>query len=70
MTGQSETRVEQFEYLDCLRESGATNMFGAASWLQDAFDISKPEARSVLRDWMATFDRDVPAAERAALPAA
>lgn len=46
---------EYFEYLDNLRESGVTNMFGAAPYLQQAFGLSRYEARDVLLKWMETF---------------
>jgi len=46
---------EELEYLDDLRESGVTNMYGAAPYLQSAFALDKYEARAVLKDWMATF---------------
>ena len=36
-------------YLDELRESGETNMFGAVSFLMEEFpDLSKSEAKAVL----------------------
>ena len=44
-----------FEYLDALRESAITNMFGAAPYLANAFDLSKQEAREILKEWMETF---------------
>jgi len=47
---------EYFEYLDDLRESGVTNMFGAAPYLQEAFGLSRYEARDVLLKWMETFN--------------
>jgi len=47
---------EYFEYLDDLRESGVTNMFGAAPYLQEAFGLSRYEARVVLLKWMETFN--------------
>lgn len=47
---------EYFVYLDNLRESGVTNMFGAAPYLQEAFGISRYEARDVLLKWMETFN--------------
>ena len=50
-----EPTEEHLGYLDALRESGATNMFGAAPYLQEAFDLSKKDARSVLGTWMETF---------------
>ena len=46
------------KYLDALRESGATNMFGAGSYLQNAFRelISEEEkADTILLYWMDTF---------------
>lgn len=44
-----------YEYLDELRDSGVTNMFGAASYLEDAFGLTRKEAKAILLDWMGTF---------------
>jgi hypothetical protein len=44
-----------YPFLDALRESAITNMFGAAPYLQVAFGLTKSEAKAVLKDWMATF---------------
>jgi len=49
---------EYFEYLNLLRESGVTNMFGAAPYLQEAFDLSKTEARAILGEWMNSFNKE------------
>ena len=46
---------EYFAYLELLRDSGVTNMFGAAPYLESAFDLSKSEAREVLSSWMESF---------------
>jgi hypothetical protein len=46
---------EHLEYLDGLRESGVTNMFGAAPYVADAFDLDIRRAREVLQYWMETF---------------
>ena len=46
------TLTEMFQYLDELRESGETNMFGAASYLQSKFVIDRKAARTVLKAWM------------------
>lgn len=43
---------EVFEYLDELRESGVTNMFGATSYIVWEFDIPTKEARELLMKWM------------------
>lgn len=46
---------EYFEYLNVLRESGVTNMFGAGPYLERKFGLSKKEAREVLTAWMKSF---------------
>ena len=50
-------KEEVFEYLDDLRESGITNMFGAAPYVADEFNIEKDEARKYLTEWMETFGK-------------
>lgn len=47
---------EYFEYLMELRDSGVTNMLGAAPYLVEAFDIEEKEAKEVLMRWMKSFD--------------
>lgn len=44
-----------FLFLDDLRESGITNMWGAGEYLQEVFEVTKIEARDVLLEWMKTF---------------
>jgi hypothetical protein len=46
---------EHLEYLDELRDSGVTNMFGAAPYLVAAYDIDTTTARKYLSYWMRTF---------------
>jgi hypothetical protein len=47
---------EHLDYLVKLRDSGETNMFGAAPYLVDEFyDISISQARKILSYWMKTF---------------
>ncbi len=45
-------KSEMFEYLDTLRETGVTNMFGAGVYLQQAFGVDRREAKKVLLEWM------------------
>lgn len=50
------TTEEHLKYLDNLRESGATNMWGTVPYIQDEFpDLSKEEAKHILVDWMEGF---------------
>jgi hypothetical protein len=48
-------KEEMFEYLDTLRDTGVTNMFGASPYLQQAFGIDRREAKNVLMEWMKTY---------------
>jgi len=47
---------EIFLYLNRLRVSGITNMFGAAPYIVEMFEVSKPEARKFLGLWMKNFN--------------
>lgn len=46
---------EVLEYLDELRDSGVTNMFGAAPYIEMTFGYDRNEARTALLYWMHTF---------------
>ena len=46
-----------FTYLEGLRQSGATNMFGAAPYLEREFGLDRNEAKKVLVDWMKSYER-------------
>lgn len=50
-----ENEEEVFQYLDNLRESSETNMFGAAPYVAAAFDMDAATARRYLARWMTTF---------------
>lgn len=50
------SKEEVFVYLDELRESGVTNMFGAGPYVEDEFDVDRRTARSLVVEWMETFD--------------
>ena len=46
-------------FLNDLRDSGVTNMFGAAPYLQKEFGLEKGEARQVLANWMQSFSESL-----------
>lgn len=48
-------RPEHKDFLDALRESGVTNMFGARPYIQEEFDLEAKEASAILVEWMRTF---------------
>jgi len=58
--------AQAFAFIDALREGGKINMFGAAPYLADAFDLERREAVVISAAWMETFDAEMTAAERAA----
>lgn len=53
-------KARVFKFLDNLRESGITNMFGAAPYVELKFDLQRKEARALLIEWMETFDQRHP----------
>ena len=51
-----DNKQEYFDYLDELRNSGITNMFGAGPYLQQMFGLSRYEAKDIVLEWMKTFN--------------
>ncbi len=51
---------EHLEYLDELRESGETNMFGAGAYIIRQFSVSRKEAQDIVLYWMESFDERHP----------
>lgn len=47
---------EIFDYLNDLRESGITNMFGAGPYVSREFGIDKHRARNIVSKWMDNFN--------------
>ena len=50
---------DMFIFLNDLRDSGVTNMFGAAPYLQKEFGIDQKSAREVLANWMQSFSENL-----------
>ena len=47
---------EMLVFLDNLRESGVTNMFGAGSYVEEEFpELTRTKARMTVSYWMASF---------------
>lgn len=43
---------EYYQFLNNLRRSGVTNMFGASPYLQQEFALDSNIARKILIEWM------------------
>lgn len=56
MEKYTEQQIEYFKYLEELRKSGETNMFGAAPYLAKEFGINNSTARNILAEWMENYD--------------
>ena len=52
---------DYYGYLDNLRKSGATNMYGAPAYLERDFDLSAADARDAVQSWMKTYSGRHPA---------
>jgi hypothetical protein len=50
-TDNKATRIE-FIFLNGLRDSGITNMFGAGPHVQAAFGVDRHEAKRIVLAWM------------------
>ena len=50
--------LEGFAYLDRLRASGITNMFGAPAYMERELGYEKTEAVNVWGKWCDTFSED------------
>ena len=53
-------KEEYLVYLDDLRNSGITNMYGARPYLIGAFALDKNVARDILSYWMESFSERHP----------
>jgi len=59
--------ADAFDYLDLLRETGATNMYGARPYLVRDCELSDKQASKALVLWMETYSETASPDERAAI---
>lgn len=52
----AKTTNKYWLFLEQLRRSGVTNMYGATPYLMIAFGLSQNEAMNVLADWMKNYN--------------
>ena len=56
MEKPAKCKKDHLEFLDYLRESGITNMYGARPYLIDTYpNLTTEEAGAILQYWMKTF---------------
>lgn len=52
------TTKKTWLYLEWLRRSGQTNMYGAVPYLMEEFWLDEEEAKQVLVNWMENYNSD------------
>lgn len=52
------TTKKTWLYLEWLRRTGQTNMFGAVPYLMEQFCFDEKEAKSILVEWMQNYNPD------------
>lgn len=55
-TQVKEENLKYYEFLEALRKSGETNMFGASPYLVSYFGLDRREADKILVEWMNNYD--------------
>jgi len=55
MSDMKPTQHEVNVFLDVVRSTGVTNMYGAGSYIEKHFNVSRYEAKHFLMVWMRTF---------------
>lgn len=48
-----------FDYLDNLQVSGTINMWGAGTYLMQAFSLSEKDANNIVAKWMKWKEKNV-----------
>jgi hypothetical protein len=52
-----EERAPFFKFMNEVRDEGLINPLAAGQWLQDEFEISRYDARDIIKAWMQSFRR-------------
>lgn len=50
--------MEHHDYLICLRDSGETNMWGAAPYIGREFGVSYKESKEILLEWIGYMSKE------------
>ncbi len=54
-TDSTASEAEVFEFVDLVRDSGVTDMFGAGAYIEAEFCVTNQQASRLLTRWMQTF---------------
>lgn len=54
----AKTTNKYWIFLENLRRSGVTNMYGAVPYLMEEFELSSADAKEILVDWMQNYNKE------------
>ena len=54
--GINEEWIEYYVYLEELRQSGVTNMYGASPYLREEFGLGRRESIKIVANWMDNYE--------------
>ena len=57
MKKYNEEWVDYYKFLEVLRQSGVTNMYGAVPYLQEYDDLNDAKAGNILSSWMENYEQ-------------
>lgn len=49
---------EHHDFLICLRDSGETNMWGAAPYIEREFGVARAAAKTILLEWIKYMSKE------------
>lgn len=49
---------EHYDFLSCLRDSGETNMWGAAPYIEREFGVPYVDAKNILVEWIQYMSKE------------
>jgi len=52
------TNNKYYIFLEKLRRSGKTNMYGAVPYIQEEFNLDYNDAKEILLDWMKNYNKE------------
>ena len=52
----NEEWIEYYVYLEDLRQSGETNMYGSAPYLREEFGLGRRESIKIVANWMDNYE--------------
>ena len=49
--------IDDYVYLEWLRQNGACNMYGSGEYLEEEYGYTQKEAKEIVVSWMQNYDK-------------